>query len=100
MAGTKQQETVSPVDGSVYATRQLAGKQQWLEALVAAEEALHEWKKIPVPERAAVCSRMVDAFVARKESIAEEISWMMGRPIRYAAGEVAEIGRASCRERV
>ncbi|MDP6208620.1 MAG: aldehyde dehydrogenase family protein, partial [Roseibacillus sp.] len=89
MAGTKQQETVSPVDGSVYATRQLAGKQQWLEALVAAEEALHEWKKIPVPERAAVCSRMVDAFVARKESIAEEISWMMGRPIRYAAGEVA-----------
>ncbi len=88
MAETRKQETVSPVDGSVYVTRQLAGKQQWMEALAASEVALHEWKMIPVPERAAVCSAMVDAFVARKESIAEEISWMMGRPIRYAAGEV------------
>lgn len=88
MAETRKQETVSPVDGSVYVTRQLAGKQQWMEALAASEVALHEWKMIPVSERAAVCSAMVDAFVARKESIAEEISWMMGRPIRYAAGEV------------
>ena len=43
MAETKQQETVSPVDGSVYAIRQLAGKGQRVEALTASAAAGRGW---------------------------------------------------------
>jgi len=39
-------------------------------------------------ERAEVVSRAVDAVVAAKQPIAEEITWQMGRPIRYSPGEV------------
>ena len=39
-------------------------------------------------ERQAICRKAVQAFVAKKEAIAEELCWQMGRPIRFAAGEV------------
>ena len=94
MSNTKEgrlQETISPVDGSVYVTRELSGKAEIKVALKAADEALQSWRSLTVAERAELCSRMVDAFVARQQCIAEEITWMMGRPIRYAAGEVAGV---------
>ena len=82
-------ETISPIDGTTYVTRDYATPEQIAEALQRAKAARQIWKQTPVAERIAVCSRMVDAFTSKKDRIAEEISWMMGRPIRYAAGEVA-----------
>ena len=43
---------------------------------------------MPIAERAAALIRAVDAFVASKAEIAAEITWQMGRPIRYTPGEV------------
>ena len=42
-------------------------------------------------------SAFVDAFVARADEIAAEITWQMGRPIRYTPGECAasRSGRAT-----
>ncbi|GAA5494956.1 succinate semialdehyde dehydrogenase [NAD(P)+] Sad [Rubritalea halochordaticola] len=82
-------ETVSPIDGSTYVTRDYATPEEISKALALAAAAQKIWKQTSITERVDVCNRMVDAFIAKKESIAEEISWMMGRPIRYAAGEVA-----------
>jgi acyl-CoA reductase-like NAD-dependent aldehyde dehydrogenase len=58
-------------------------------ALESAQTAQKAWKKIPLAERKNLCTRAVDAFVAKKGEIAEEICWQMGRPIASAAGEVA-----------
>ncbi len=85
---TETLETVSPVDGSVYAERPLATRDQIAAALERAGAAQAAWKQVPMAERAAICRRMVDAFVARTDAIAEEISWQMGRPVSQTPGEV------------
>ncbi|MEE8364778.1 MAG: aldehyde dehydrogenase family protein [Gammaproteobacteria bacterium] len=82
-------QCISPVDGSVYAERQTASADEIQQALSAAAEAQNKWKNTPIAERQALCSKAVDAFVARKAEIAEELTWQMGRPISQAPGEVS-----------
>ncbi|MCW5751425.1 MAG: aldehyde dehydrogenase family protein [Alphaproteobacteria bacterium] len=86
MSGTLK--VISPVDGRIYAERPLARRDEVAEALVRAAEAQTAWKRVPLPERAALCRRFVDAFTARREEIALELTWQMGRPIAQAPGEV------------
>ncbi len=86
---SNQLNTLSPIDGSVYVSRDFASQAQISQVLAQAEQAKQSWRQVPIAERARICSAMVDAFVANKEQIGEELCWMMGRPIRYGAGEVA-----------
>jgi acyl-CoA reductase-like NAD-dependent aldehyde dehydrogenase len=79
---------ISPVDGRVYAERALARETDIAAALDRARRAQAAWREAPVVERAAVLGRAVDAFVARRDEIAQELTWQMGRPIRYTPGEV------------
>jgi acyl-CoA reductase-like NAD-dependent aldehyde dehydrogenase len=79
---------VSPVDGTVYLERPLAGDVEIERVLGQARRAQAKWRELPVAERAALLSRAVDALVARKAEIAAEITWQMGRPIRYTPGEI------------
>ena len=80
--------TISPVDGRVYVERPYATETGIAGALAGAVRAQSAWKEVAVAERAALCSRAVDALVADTAAIAEEITWQMGRPIRSAPGEV------------
>ncbi|MCZ6796591.1 MAG: aldehyde dehydrogenase family protein [Gammaproteobacteria bacterium] len=82
-------QCISPVDGSVYVERETASPTEIQAALTAAVAAQRRWKNTPIAERQALCSKAVDAFVARKAEIAEELSWQMGRPVSQAPGEVA-----------
>jgi acyl-CoA reductase-like NAD-dependent aldehyde dehydrogenase len=79
---------ISPVDGEVLLERPLADEPRIEQALARARRAQADWRAVPVAERATILSRAVDAFVARKAEIAEEITRQMGRPIRYTPGEV------------
>jgi acyl-CoA reductase-like NAD-dependent aldehyde dehydrogenase len=80
--------TISPIDGSIYAERPYATRSQIQITLDNARTAQQSWKKVPLSERKALCSKAIDAFIAKKAEIAEEICWQMGRPIRSAANEV------------
>jgi len=80
--------TISPIDGSSYVERPYAGADAIESTLAKAAAAQKSWKKIPLGQRKALCTKAIDAFVAKKEQIATEICWQMGRPIRSAAGEV------------
>ena len=80
--------TISPVDGRVYVERPYATETGIADALARAVRAQAAWKEVAVAERAALCSRAVDALAADTTAIAEEITWQMGRPIRSAPGEV------------
>jgi acyl-CoA reductase-like NAD-dependent aldehyde dehydrogenase len=82
------QKTISPVDGSVYVERELASASAIDATLNRAVEAQHEWRSVPVSERADICRRFCDAFEKRRDAVADELTWQMGRPIRYAANEV------------
>lgn len=79
---------VSPVDGSVFAERQVAKKKDIQAAFSAAHAAQDKWKRVPLAERAKYCSAAVDAMLAMKDAIVPELAWQMGRPIRYGAGEL------------
>jgi acyl-CoA reductase-like NAD-dependent aldehyde dehydrogenase len=82
-------QCISPVDGSVYVERETASAEEIQRALADAETAQLGWKNTPLAERCAICSKAVDAFVARKTEIGEELTWQMGRPISQGPGEVA-----------
>ncbi|MFP8967470.1 aldehyde dehydrogenase family protein [Pokkaliibacter sp. CJK22405] len=84
-------KTISPIDNSVYVERPYATDAQIDETLAQATRAQALWKKVPLAERKALCEAAIAAFVASKEEIAKELTWMMGRPIRYTQGEVAGV---------
>ena len=80
--------TVTPVNGSTYVERAVAGEREVDAAIAAAVAAQREWRTQTIEERAAALSAFVDAFVAERDDIATELTWQMGRPIRYTPGEV------------
>jgi acyl-CoA reductase-like NAD-dependent aldehyde dehydrogenase len=79
---------VSPVDGRELVRRSVADSTAIAAALAAARKAQREWRHVPIAERACMLSAAVDAMLAMKDEIGPELSWQMGRPIRYAAGEL------------
>ena len=81
-------KTISPVDGRVCVERPLATTKQIDAALSAATHAQKAWRALSVTERTKYCLAAVEAFVAEKDAIAEEITLQMGRPIAYAPSEV------------
>jgi acyl-CoA reductase-like NAD-dependent aldehyde dehydrogenase len=85
---TARLRTLSPIDGSVYVERPLADRAALGAAVERARRAGAAWRRVPLDERTALLGRAVDAFVARRDEIALEITWQMGRPLRDAPGEV------------
>jgi acyl-CoA reductase-like NAD-dependent aldehyde dehydrogenase len=85
---TQSIQLISPVDASIYAERHCASDAQIAAALSAATVAQQHWKHTALSERAALCTRMVDAMLAMREEIVPELAWQMGRPLRYGAGEL------------
>jgi len=81
-------QCITPVDGSVYVERESASAETIAQTLNAAAAAQQQWRSTPIAERQQLCSKAVDAFIARKAEIAEELTWQMGRPIAQAPGEV------------
>ncbi len=82
---------ISPVNGEVYVERPLATEAEILAALERATRAQKAWREVPVAERAVVLGRVVDAFVSRRAEIAPELTWQMGRPVRYTPNEVGRV---------
>ncbi|WP_324733300.1 aldehyde dehydrogenase family protein [Pseudomonas paeninsulae] len=81
-------QCISPIDGSVYVERELATGREIQAALATAALAQKGWQQTSLVERVAIGRLAIAAFAAREEQLAEELCWMMGRPIRYAAGEI------------
>ncbi len=85
---TDKVKIISPVDGSLYATRPLASTAAIDAALSKARAAQAQWAGVPIAERAQLCSAAVDAMLAMTDEIVPELAWQMGRPIRFGAGEL------------
>ncbi len=81
-------QTISPVDGSVYAERSISAEQDIEQALQRAVEAQLNWAASSISERAMVCRKAVQYMVDRADELGAELSWQMGRPIRYTPFEI------------
>ncbi|HEY7181168.1 MAG TPA: aldehyde dehydrogenase family protein [Blastocatellia bacterium] len=82
------QQTISPIDGSIYAERRLAPPQEIENTLAKAVTSQAAWKRVPVTERAAACRRALDWLVERAGELGEELTWQIGRPIAYSPNEI------------
>jgi acyl-CoA reductase-like NAD-dependent aldehyde dehydrogenase len=79
---------ISPVDGRVYAERAPAGDAEIEAALAQAVAAQRAWRATPLDARTAVIARFCDELERRAAAVAGELSWQMGRPVRFAPSEV------------
>jgi acyl-CoA reductase-like NAD-dependent aldehyde dehydrogenase len=79
---------VSPVDGREVVRRATMTPGAIAQAVTVARKAQMEWKGVAIAERARLLSGMVGAMLSMREDIAPEIAWQMGRPIKYAGGEL------------
>ena len=82
------QRTISPVDGRIYVERTLAGPEELEQTLAQATRAQKAWAQTPLHERLAIVERMVEVMLGAVEAVAEELTWQMGRPIRYSPKEI------------
>jgi len=83
------QITRSPIDNSIYVERVLANTQNINQTLKLAKSAQFKWKKTTLHYRKKMCLAMIDAFIENSDEIALQLSYMMGRPIKYALSEIS-----------
>lgn len=81
-------KTISPVDGSVFVERPLQTMADVDAVLTKAGKAQREWQEVPLAERQQIMLRFLDAMLARADEAGTELTWQMGRPVRYTPGEL------------
>jgi acyl-CoA reductase-like NAD-dependent aldehyde dehydrogenase len=81
-------KTISPVDGRIYVERPLETAAGIDRALDSAQRAQRAWASLALAVRCEMLGKAVDAFVAKANDLAAEITWQMGRPIRHSPGEI------------
>ena len=74
---------VSPIDGSIYATRETLSRADADAAVKCARAAQSEWEARPLSDRIALVQAGIAAVGAMNDEIVTEIAHQMGRPIRY-----------------
>lgn len=79
---------ISPADGALVAERPRPDAAAIERALADAHRAQAAWRRTPLDERRAICTRMVARLVDEAETIGTELAHQMGRPIRYAPMEI------------
>ena len=81
---------ISPVDNSVFLERKYASEKKIEKVLAAASKAQKKWRQMPIAKRAKICRKAVKYFIKNAVAIGEELSWQMGRPIRYTPFEITK----------
>lgn len=78
----------TPIDGSVYFECAYADDEAIESTLEAAKKAQLAWRETTLDERIEVCEKFNEALLAKKVKLGLELTWQMGRPIRYAQKEI------------
>ncbi|MBI4904307.1 MAG: aldehyde dehydrogenase family protein [Acidobacteria bacterium] len=82
------QRTISPIDGSIYAERPYASSDAIESVIALSVIAQKRWRKTPLAERVAILERFVAWMESNADAIGLELTWQMGRPIRYTPNEI------------
>ncbi|WP_439524097.1 aldehyde dehydrogenase family protein [Marivita sp.] len=80
---TKTQDLISPIDGSVYLTRDVLSREAAFDAAKRARAAQAEWAARPVSERIALVRKAGEIIGRQQDRMATELAHQMGRPVRY-----------------
>ncbi|SMR82157.1 Acyl-CoA reductase [Aliiroseovarius halocynthiae] len=74
---------ISPIDGSVFAEREVLSLGAAQEVVARARSAQADWAARPLAERVELVMAGVAAVGALNDEIVPELAQMMGRPVRY-----------------
>ncbi len=74
---------ISPIDGSVFATRECLSEQAAFAAAARARTAQADWAARPLQERIDLVLAGVAAVGLMNDEVVPELAHMMGRPVRY-----------------
>jgi acyl-CoA reductase-like NAD-dependent aldehyde dehydrogenase len=88
MSSQHRFQVVSPVDQSVYIERDFATEEQTAACLERTAAAAAGWQRTPLSERMEICRAAVGYFLEHADVIGEELTWQMGRPVRYTPLEI------------
>ena len=80
---TKTVDLISPIDGSVYLTREVLTQEAAFDAAKRAKAAQADWAARPVSERIAMVRKAAEIIGGQQDRMTQEIAHQMGRPIRY-----------------
>ena len=80
---TKTLECISPIDGSIFATREAATYDEAMANVIKAKAALADWRARPLSERIELVQAGVTRLGEMNDEIVPELAHMMGRPVRY-----------------
>jgi acyl-CoA reductase-like NAD-dependent aldehyde dehydrogenase len=81
---------ISPVDGSVYATRPVESVESVEGRLAVARAAQRDWARRPLEERVELVREGVARLDRVNANLVTELAWQMGRPVRYG-GEMGGV---------
>ena len=76
-------DLISPIDGSVYVSRQVLGRDAALAAAARARAAQPAWAARPVAERRDLVLKATEIIGGQTDRMATELAHQMGRPVRY-----------------
>ena len=80
---TKTVDLISPIDGSVYLTREVLTRDAAFAAAKRAKVAQADWAARPVSERIALVRKAGEIIGQQTDRMATELAHQMGRPVRY-----------------
>lgn len=80
---TGQLKCISPIDGSVFATRDTLSRDEAFAVAERARAAQAAWAARPLKERIDLVLAGVAAVGAMNDEVVPELAHMMGRPVRY-----------------
>ena len=78
----------NPYTGEIFCEVAYDSKADAHAKVDAAVKAQLDWKNVPLHERQDLCTKWMAALASNAESIADEISGMMGKPVQQARNEV------------
>ncbi|MEL7150948.1 MAG: aldehyde dehydrogenase family protein [Pseudomonadota bacterium] len=78
-----QVNLISPIDGSVYLTREVLSREDAFDATHAARRVQEKWRNRPLEERIALVLKANEIVGKTTDRMALELAHQMGRPIRY-----------------
>lgn len=82
--------TTSPTTGEIIGSFPIGKKEDVIDAVEAALDALQDWKKTPAPERGDILFRAAQIMRERKDELGELVSKEMGKVIKEGRGDVQE----------
>ena len=83
-------KTISPIDNSIFVERPFTTESDVEHALESSKKTQKSWRDVSISDRASICEKVVEYFVKNANEIGEELTWQMGRPIRYTPFELTK----------